>query len=307
MSKKVFISSTFNDLQDYRLSVQSGIRQLGLEDISMENFGARDERPREECLRIIKKESDYFVGIYAHRYGFIPEGDKLSITQLEYTAAVETGIPKLIYVMDDEFPVPPKYVDDGEAKNMLESFKKSLFSKHICKKFTNKDNLTASVVADLGRTLSIDKGSNPVDIDIPVTDILFESAVSPSEIQREYWTDARESIYSNNRDLFLAHVIRPSKKKGQVYDVFIYLIRHNSDDFSDIDYAEFFLGPYWGNQIFTVKEETKGFIGISTAAYGTFLCFCKVFFKDGHTAELQRYIDFESERMNQLSAQQLHL
>src|SRR5947209_494085 len=116
MSKKVFISSTFNDLQDYRLSVQSGIRQLGLEDISMENFGARDERPREECLRIIKRESDYFVGIYAHRYGFIPEGDKLSITQLEYTAAVETGIPKLIYVMDDEFPVPPKYVDDGEAK-----------------------------------------------------------------------------------------------------------------------------------------------------------------------------------------------
>ena len=45
MSKKVFISSTFLDLQEYRLAVQYGIRQLGLEDIAMEHLGARDERP----------------------------------------------------------------------------------------------------------------------------------------------------------------------------------------------------------------------------------------------------------------------
>ena len=129
MSKKVFISSTFSDLAEYRLVVQNGIRQLGLEDISMENFGARDERPKDECLRIIKSESDYFVGIYAHRYGFIPKKDTISITQSEYKAAAKSNIPKLIYIIEDDFPFSPKYIDNGENKIRLQKFKDELFFK----------------------------------------------------------------------------------------------------------------------------------------------------------------------------------
>lgn len=37
----------------------------------------------------------------------------------------------------------------------------------------------------------------------------------------------------------------------------------------------------------------NGFIGISTAAYGTFLCVCRVNFTDGTHLYLERYIDFE--------------
>lgn len=78
MNKRVFISSTFIDLKDYRQSVLKVIRQLGAIDTAMEHLGARDERPKDECLRLIAEESDIFVGIYAHRYGFIPEGDSIS-------------------------------------------------------------------------------------------------------------------------------------------------------------------------------------------------------------------------------------
>lgn len=77
----VFVSSTFKDLKAHRNTVREGIRQLGAIDVSMENLGARDERPKEECLRLIKEESQIFVGIYAHRYGFVPQGDDVSITQ----------------------------------------------------------------------------------------------------------------------------------------------------------------------------------------------------------------------------------
>jgi hypothetical protein len=302
MVKKVFISSTLVDLEDYRESVQNGIQQMGLQDISMEKFGARDERPKDECIRIIKEESDFFVGIYAHRYGFIPKGDDVSITQLEYEAASECKIPKLLYIIDDAFPFPPKYIDDGMAKTKLQAFKNDLFSKHIPKKFSNKDNLTASVVADLGRTISIDEAHNLVGKDIPVRDIRAVSARHKSKEPAAFWSEDRKNIYLNNREIFLTHVIRPSKKKGQVYDVFIYLIRHKSDDFSDVQYTEFFLGPYWNNKVFGAFEDTKGFIGISTSAYGTFLCTCRVTFQDGHKAELSRYIDFESARMNSNSA-----
>jgi hypothetical protein len=293
MSKKVFISSTFLDLQDYRLSVQNGIRQLGLEDIAMEHFGARDERPKKECIKLISEETDYFVGIYAHRYGHMPKGSKQSITHSEYLAATKAQVPKLIYVIDNDHPVPPKFIDGGEAGAKLIAFKDDLLSKHICKSFTNKDNLTASVVADLGRTISIDLKSNLVGRNIPVRNIISVSEKIPFDKPIEYWNDARLEIYRENRGIFLTHVLKPSNIPGQLFDVFIYLIRHKSDDFSDVKYAEFFLGPYWNNQLFQAIEENKGFIGISTSAYGPFLCICRVIFNDNTHIELSRYIDFE--------------
>lgn len=71
--KKVFVSSTYSDLVEYRDFVQKAIRQAGAEAIGMEDFGARDQRPLAESLTVVE-ESDVFVGIYAHRYGFVPDG-----------------------------------------------------------------------------------------------------------------------------------------------------------------------------------------------------------------------------------------
>ena len=70
MNHRVFLSSTFTDLAEYRKTVQGAIRQLGAVDVSMEHFGARDERPVDECIRLVRQESDLFVGIYAHKYGY---------------------------------------------------------------------------------------------------------------------------------------------------------------------------------------------------------------------------------------------
>src|SRR5436853_592668 len=100
-SPRVFVSSTFTDLVEYRQAVRDAIRQLGGVDISMEHFGARDERPKDECLRLIAEESDFFVGVYAHRYGYVPEGDNLSITEAEYDAATSAGLPRLIYIVHE--------------------------------------------------------------------------------------------------------------------------------------------------------------------------------------------------------------
>ena len=71
------------------------------------------------------------------------------------------------------------------------------------------------------------------------------------------------------------HVLVPSKKPGQKYDVYIYLIKHKTTDMSDIDYAEFFFGHMWGNKVFK-ESGGNGRIGVSTSAYGPFLCICRV-------------------------------
>lgn len=106
------------------------------------------------------------------------------------------------------------------------------------------------------------------------------------------WEATRQGIYQNNRDFFVAHVLEPSKKDGQEYDIFIYLIRHKSTDFSNIEKAEFFFGHYWGNKIY-VGSKNGELIGVKTSAYGPFLALCRVTFKDGTSVMLNKYIDFE--------------
>jgi hypothetical protein len=294
MTHRVFLSSTFVDLTHHRASVQAGLRQLGAIDVSMENFGARDERPVEECLRLVKQESDIFVGIYAHRYGYIPDESPCSISELEYRTATEAKLPRFLYLIDDDQPWLPAHIDSGDQKQRLDKFKAALKKHHICQTFGSQDQLATKVVADVARHIAF-KATKKVGPGIPVDDIGIESLRGPVFETPDEWNMRRHDTYEKNRKLFLTHVIQPSNRPGQSFDVFIYLIRHKSQDFSDIRVAEFFLGPYWENRIFPAVER-DGFIGISTAAYGTFLCLCRVTFSDGTTITLDRYIDFEAQR-----------
>jgi phosphoserine phosphatase len=162
MSNRVFVSSTFKDLEEYRKAVLDAIRQLGAVDVAMEHFGAREERPLAECLRLIADESDIFVGIYAHRYGFVPDGEANSISEAEYDTASTKRKPRLIYLVDETIPWVPAYIDQGQAKDKLDAFKGMLRKNHICGSFRSKDELAAKVAADLGRFLS--EGTLPSSI-----------------------------------------------------------------------------------------------------------------------------------------------
>lgn len=288
MSHFVFVSSTFVDLVDHRETVQSAIRQLGAVDVSMENFGARDERPKDECLRIISEECDTFVGIYAHRYGFIPNGDSKSITESEYDAAGQRNLARFIYLVNDDALWNPKLIDTGGAAKKLNHFKSRLRTSHICKPFSTKDELATSVAADLGRHFL---RTALVRVNQDSHEEISGQTRPTSTWSPADWNKHRYGRYKSNRDLFLVHSLAPSTKKGQLFDIFIYLQRHKSHNFSDVSVAEFFLGPYWRDQVFTVQNE-GGPIGITTSAYGEFLCVCRVKLTDGSDIFLERYINF---------------
>ncbi len=291
---RVFLSSTFIDLIEYRQAVQAAIRQLGAIDVSMEHFGARDERPVDECVRLVSNESDLFVGVYAHRYGYIPDDAHISISEMEYRAATDASLPRFIYLGDEGQPWLPKYIDGDENEKKLRLFKDTLLKRHICQTFGNKDQLATKVVADIGRHIAM---ANTPKVDpVPVSYIGEDSALVAQRLEiSEEWNTRLNGIYDENRSVFLTHVIRPSSKPAQKFDVFIYLVRHESDDLTDVQRAEFFLGPYWSSKVFAASER-NGFIGIATSAYGTFLCICRITFDDGYQVDLQRYIDFEMQR-----------
>ena len=99
--------------------------------------------------------------------------------------------------------------------------------------------------------------------------------------------EQRREIYERSRKLFLVHILSPSSKPGQLFDIQIYLKRHKEEPIEDVESAVFFFGRSWGNRIFEGTREGN-VIGVSTSAYGSFLCTCLVKFTDGTEVILDR-------------------
>ena len=85
---KVYLSSTLNDLGPERQAVKEA---LGGECTVVESYTADERRVRESCLADVEG-CDLYIGIIGLRYGFIPPGEKCSITELEYDKARERKI-----------------------------------------------------------------------------------------------------------------------------------------------------------------------------------------------------------------------
>ncbi|MDZ4700871.1 MAG: SUMF1/EgtB/PvdO family nonheme iron enzyme [Rhodothermales bacterium] len=146
----VMISSTALDLPVYRDQVMDACLRLGLMPKMMEQLPAGDPGAVETSLEMVD-EATVYVGIFAHRYGTIPKGHETSITHQEYDRARLKGIPCLIFVMDDDVPVPPKYFDRGVAAEKLEAFKKALMTDHVVARFTTPEDLGKQALDSLRR------------------------------------------------------------------------------------------------------------------------------------------------------------
>jgi hypothetical protein len=147
-SIRVFLSSTWKDLQAEREAVEEALHRM--QDTvfaGMEYFGSRPETSREASLAEVDR-SNIYIGIFAHRYGS-------GITEAEYRRAREREIPCLIYLKDDTVPVVPKHVERGPEKAArLEDLKQELKEQHTASFFKGPDHLATQVVTDLHNLLA---------------------------------------------------------------------------------------------------------------------------------------------------------
>jgi Domain of unknown function (DUF4062) len=149
-SPRVYVSSTYQDLKDCRDAIRSALRRMGLDDIAMETYTAGEERPVDRCLDDVRS-ADIYIGVLAWRYGFVPAGGHTSITELEYRAAGEAGIPRLIFVLDSDAPWPRSAMDKDSAR--IEAFRDHVRDAHLCDPFTSTEDLRAKVAEAVGRHL----------------------------------------------------------------------------------------------------------------------------------------------------------
>src|SRR6185295_6879867 len=142
---KVFISSTYKDLIEYRAAAIRAVEGTNYQAGKMEVFCARPDDPLVACLKEVE-QSHLFIGIYALHYGFTPDGANISITEMEYLHARELGKEIYCFILDEENqPWLKKLIDDEPGKSKLQDFKKRIQKVHVCNYFTTADNLGAKV------------------------------------------------------------------------------------------------------------------------------------------------------------------
>ena len=150
MPPSVFISSTFLDLQEHRAAVCRALLEAGFHPIDMESLGAQPVEPTVACLEEIR-QADFFLGIYAWRYGFVPEGSSLSITEQELNRARELGKPCFCFMMEEGWPWPEELREEGSGRDRLSALKERIDRELTRTKFTSPEDLAARVLASLRR------------------------------------------------------------------------------------------------------------------------------------------------------------
>jgi len=150
----VFISSTAKDLPTYRDKAIDTCREAGFDTIEMERFAADDRSALQLCKAKVE-ESDIYLGIYAFRYGTIPEGEDRSITEMEYDWASALEMPRLLFLMDPEHAWSPSKCDPNRAR--IDAFRDRVSGPkaHCVGKFTTEADLAYKIFQALQ---SVDAG-----------------------------------------------------------------------------------------------------------------------------------------------------
>lgn len=106
----------------------------------------------------------------------------------------------------------------------------------------------------------------------------------------------RIGVYENQRGIFLIHDWVPSRTKGQVADIVMWLHQHREGPLSrgEVERVEYHLGPKFFKGKPVVKTNRSDSFKLEISAYGPVLCLARVFI-NGETKplEISRYVDFE--------------
>lgn len=158
----IYLSSTFEDLRDYRTAVFAALEKAGLDVARMEAYTAADERPLDLCLRDVAQQ-DVYIGIWAWRYGYEPPAEHgnpegKSITELEYRQAEACKLHKLLFFAhpDTKAGWPEQFKDEatgrGASGAKIEALRTRLGTEKTASFFRTPDELATLVLAAIMRS-----------------------------------------------------------------------------------------------------------------------------------------------------------
>ena len=103
MSVKVFVSSTFKDLEHHRARAIRQLRDAGFDVDPMEDWPSSTQEPTKFCPERVRG-CKLCVLLVSFRRGWVPDPDDAdrSITQMEYDEATRLGVEVLPFLLAED-------------------------------------------------------------------------------------------------------------------------------------------------------------------------------------------------------------
>lgn len=119
--RRVFLSHT-SELRQFPVgwsfidAAEAAVIRVGDAVADMAYFPARDESPAGYCQAAVT-DCDVYVGVVGLRYGtLVPDRPEVSHTELEFETATEAGLPRLVFLLDEDavLPIPASKLTDAD-------------------------------------------------------------------------------------------------------------------------------------------------------------------------------------------------
>jgi hypothetical protein len=144
---QVFVSSTYEDLQEERQEVMHALLELDCIPAGMELFPAANE-DQWTLIKNVINDCDYYIVIVGGRYGSV-DASGVSYTEKEYRYALEKGKPVIGFLHKNPDELPAKKTERSEEnKKKLESFR-LLVAEKMCQHWEGPADLGSKVSRSL--------------------------------------------------------------------------------------------------------------------------------------------------------------
>jgi hypothetical protein len=179
--KVAMISSTARDLPKHREQVRLACERAGFEPREMmEHLTAQNSNAVEISLRMVEN-ADVYVGILAFRYGTIPPGHDISITEMEFNRVIELGKPWLAFFANKDHPVFIDDVEIGPGASKLKALKDRIGESRVAAFFKSPEDLRAQVVEALNKLAKeLDAATSKADATASALAKLYRKTSIPS-------------------------------------------------------------------------------------------------------------------------------